>query len=97
MGIYLELGNRDSGCESLAGLVSFTIFRAEPEDPTPPFGVSGADLPCVPLEFQLGDLVIFSEELFHASFGKHSGRPRLALNFYAAPDSDPRFEVMRAE
>lgn len=110
MGIYLEPVNRDNGClrvmpgshrspffESLSSIL-LPERPMRPEDyPLRPFGVSGADLPCVDLDSQPGDLVLFTEEVFHAAFGGRSGRPRLALNFEAMPNNAQRIACIREE
>ena len=105
MGIYLESVTRDTGClrvipgshrsplfESLASL------KPQYDDPTAtPLGVLGPDIPCVALESEPGDLVVFLEEVYHATFGGGSGRPRIALNFEAAPTTDDQIDIMRTE
>ena len=105
MGIYLESVKSDTGClrvvpgshrsplfESLAPL------KLQYDDPTAtPLGTLGPDVPCIALESEPGDLVIFLEEIYHAAFGGRTGRPRIALNFEAAPSNDARIENMRTE
>ena len=105
MGIYLESVTRDNGClrvipgshrsplfESLASL------KPQFDDPsTTPLGVVGPDVPSVALESEPGDLVVFLEEVCHAAFGGRIGRPRIALNFDAAPSTDARIENIRTE
>ena len=105
MGIYLESVTKHNGClrvipgshrsplfESLAPL------KLQFDDPSAmPLGVLGPDMPCVALESDPGDLVVFLEEVYHAAFGGRTGRPRIALNFEAAPTTDDRIEIMRTE
>ena len=105
MGIYLESVTRDTGClrvipgshrsplfESLAPL------KLQYDDPSAmPLGVLGPDIPCVALESEPGDMILFLEEVYHAAFGGRTGRPRIALNFEAGPTTDDRIDIMRTE
>jgi hypothetical protein len=52
------------------------------------FGVSGRDLPSVPVESQPGDVVFFSQSLFHAVYAGFDGRRYIALKFAAKPTTD---------
>jgi hypothetical protein len=45
------------------------------------FGTAPRDLPCAALDSQPGDVVFFSHQLWHASFGGRSGRRMFTLNF----------------
>ena len=53
-----------------------------------PFGMAPQDVPCVPLETQPGDVVVFQEVLLHSSFGGKPGRHQLAVSFFANPTTD---------
>ncbi len=57
-----------------------------------PFGVSARDIPCFPLESQPGDVVMFNQATWHASFGGKTGRRMFTLNF-AAPPTLPEHEA----
>ena len=64
------------------------------------FGVPGPDLPCHPLEVQPGDVVMFTEHLFHAVYGKQDGRSFITikfLKFAAEPRTERHFEILRAD
>lgn len=50
-----------------------------------PYGVAAREVPCVPLESQPGDVVMFNQATWHASFGGKTGRRMFTLNFAAAP------------
>ncbi|MCZ6676670.1 MAG: phytanoyl-CoA dioxygenase family protein [Candidatus Poribacteria bacterium] len=60
-----------------------------------PFGVSGADLPSLAIESQPGDVIIFPESLWHASFGGPPGRSQHAINFMANPVTDKQTDYIR--
>jgi len=60
-----------------------------------PFGMPGHEIPAVALESQPGDVVFFSENLWHASFGGRSGRRMFTLIFYANPDTEEKREFIR--
>ena len=105
MGVYLESVTKDSGClRVIPGSHRSPLFESlEPmklqhDDPSAmPLGVLGPDMPCVALESEPGDLVVFLEEVYHAAFGGRTGRPRIALNFEAAPTTDDQIDNMRTE
>jgi ectoine hydroxylase-related dioxygenase (phytanoyl-CoA dioxygenase family) len=48
------------------------------------FGLDPCDVPAFAIESQPGDVVFFSYQLWHASFGGRSGRRMFTLNFSAA-------------
>ena len=50
------------------------------------FGVDPRDVPAYAIESQPGDVVFFSYQLWHASFGGRSGRRMFTLNYGAAAD-----------
>ena len=105
MGIYLDSVARDTGClRVIPGSHRSPLFEAldalkpQYDDPSAtPLGVLGPDTPSVALESEPGDLVVFLEEVYHSAFGGRTGRPRIALNFEAAPSNDARIENMRTE
>lgn len=105
MGIYLESVTRDSGCLRLIPgshrsplFESLAPMKLQFDDPgATPLGVLGPDMPCVAVESEPGDVVVFLEEVYHAAFGGRTGRPRIALNFEAAPTTDDRIDIMRTE
>ena len=66
-------------------------------DPTAtPYGVSGPNLPCFPLESRPGDLVFFNQSLFHGVFSGFSGRRYIALKFAAYPTAGEHVDVLKA-
>ena len=60
-----------------------------------PLGVLGPDIPCVTLESEPGDLIVFQKEVYHSAFGDRNGRHRIALNFEASPTTDAQIDIMR--
>ena len=66
------------------------------DDPSKePFGVPGAEVPAVALESQPGDMVFFSENLWHSSFGGEPGRRMFTLIYFSNPDTDEKKEYVR--
>ena len=65
-------------------------------DPTvTPFGVPPSDIPCFPLESQPGDVVMFDQNTWHASFGGKTGRRMFTLNFAAKPTTAEHEAILR--
>ena len=60
-----------------------------------PFGVAPSEVPSYPLESQPGDLVVFTENVLHASFGGKPGRHQHAVSFMASPKTVEETEYVR--
>lgn len=101
--IYPDTVTRETGClrvipgshipEYQKGL---KLLRQQFDDPSSkPFGVSGAEMPATALESQPGDMVFFSEDLWHSSFGGRSGRRMFTLIYYGNPDTEEKKEYIR--
>ena len=52
------------------------------------FGVSQRDLPCVVVQTEPGDLIVFTEKVHHASFGGRPGRQQHAVTFMSNPRTE---------
>ena len=61
-----------------------------------PFGISPSDVPSFAIESQPGDVVVFTENLLHASFGGRDGRHQHALSFMANPRTDAEVASVRS-
>ena len=64
--------------------------------PCAKFGLSDADIPCLPLETQPGDVVVFMENTFHAAFGGQPGRQQHAISFIENPRTPEQIAWTRA-
>ena len=60
-----------------------------------PFGVTGAQVPAYPLESDPGDMVFFSESLWHSSFGGRAGRRMVTLIYGENPDTVEKRDSLR--
>ena len=61
-------------------------LRQQNDDPGfRPFGMRPSEIPCYAAETRPGDLVIFTEDTLHSSFGGALGRQQLAINFWKSP------------
>ena len=52
------------------------------------FGILPTEIPCFPVETQPGDVVFFSHQTWHASFGGKTGRRMFALGYKARPTNE---------
>ena len=52
------------------------------------FGLAGSDVPCYAVETDPGDVVLFTQNLFHGVYGKTGARRYIALKFAARPTED---------
>ena len=96
--LYLDPVTKDTGClrvipgshlPGFGDLLRDTLKR----DPSTraladsPYGLKGGEVPSVPLESQPGDVVMFDQRLFHASYGGSAGRRMFTLNFTRKPET----------
>lgn len=94
--IYPDALARDTGClrvipgsHHVAAPDSYRPLREPDYSPEfRPFGLPPTEVPCVPLEVQPGDIVVFQENVLHSSFGGSPGRHQLSISFFANPTTD---------
>ncbi len=60
-----------------------------------PFGMAGADVPAFPAESDPGDVVLFSEDLWHGSFGGRGGRRMFTLIYYENPKTAAQIAYLK--
>ena len=71
------------------------VLTAQYEDPAVrPLGLVGAEVPSVALESSPGDVVFFSESLWHAAFGGHNRR-MFTLIYYEGPKTPEQVDWLR--
>lgn len=61
-----------------------------------PFGIMPSDVPSFAIESRPGDVVVFTENVLHASFGGPDGRHQHAVNFMANPKTDTEVASVHA-
>ena len=101
--IYPDSVTKDLGCLRVIPGSQHQEFqqqikalKAQHENPMAmPFGVAGVDVPAFPLESEAGDVVFFSENLWHGSFGGRPGRRMFTLIYSANPDTDQKRDWLR--
>jgi hypothetical protein len=87
--LYLDPVRVDSGCLRVvpgshrAPLNSSmkAVYRHREDPPVYPFGVTAEHVPFYPLESDPGDVVFFSQELYHSSWGGGYHRRMFTMNF----------------
>ncbi len=100
---YLDPVSRDTGCLRVmpgSHMPGFGERLRELPQPTGAaadsvYGVEGSEIPSVALESDPGDMVIFDQRLFHASFGGKTGRRMFTLNFITKPREASDYEHLR--
>ena len=71
-------------------------LMSEDRDPAhEALGLRGPDVPCVALESEPGDLIVFAESTFHSSFGSKTGRLQIYTEYLANPTTDEQIEYVR--
>ena len=98
--LYLDPVGRDTGClrvipGSHTPPYHHTLEPLSASD-SPGFGVASADVPCAYLESEPGDVVMFHQTMWHASFGGGVGRRMLALSFAPYPTTDAHAAYLRS-
>ena len=73
----------------------FQILRQRHDDPDGrPFGLHPSEVPCVLIETEPGDVVVFFEDTLHAAFGGAPGRHQHAINFVTNPKTDEQLSLL---
>ena len=97
---YMDPLTRDDGClrvipgthrKATPDMLDSIRYRNEDQD-FRPFGLEPAAVPSVSLVSQPGDLLIFTENLLHSSFGGAPRRHQHAINFMENPDTEKKLE-----
>jgi len=60
-----------------------------------PFGMRPSEIPSYAIESQPGDVLVFTENLLHASFGGHAGRHQHAISFFRNPQTEEELAYVR--
>jgi len=100
---YLDPVDEDTGClrvmpgSHLPGMIELLRRESWPdaEPALSGYRLPGRDLPYFPLVSEPGDLVFFSAQLFHASYGGANGRRMFALRFGAKPSEPAHYAHLR--
>jgi hypothetical protein len=71
------------------------LYHGNRDDDFMPFGVRPWEVPYFPLESQPGDLMVFTENVLHSSFGGKAGRHQHAVSFMANPKTDDEVAYIR--
>ena len=102
IGFYLDPLRKDTGCLCVIPGSHKKPFHDEimphlnrPDRSVKPFGVGDADLPAFALETDPGDVILFNQNLWHASFGGGIGRRMLSLSYFANPTTEDHIGYLR--
>ena len=103
--MYFDPLKREDGCLRVIPGTQRRPFgeRVRPQysedmDPTAmPFGVPQEDVPCVALETEPGDVMVFTERVFHSSFGSQKGRLQISSEYGANPTTDEHLAAARRD
>ena len=102
--MYFDTLTRDDGCLRVIPGTQRRPFgeRVRPQQnhddrDAMPFGVAQEDVPCVALESEPGDVVVFTERVFHSSFGGKKGRMQIATEYAANPTTDEQIAALREQ
>jgi hypothetical protein len=98
--LYLDPVRRDTGClrvipGSHEPPYHYALDPLSSQD-EPGFGVARADVPCAYLESEPGDVVMFHQTMWHATFGGGAGRRMLALSYAPYPATDAHAAYLRS-
>ena len=98
--MYLDPVARDSGClrvipGSHRDPLHHDLAEQELHPETLPFGLEPSDIPCVALESQPGDVILFDHRSWHGAFGGGPRRRYLAMKFTQQPTAPHRIESLR--
>ncbi len=101
MAFYLDPVTRETGClrvipgsHRVGDEWVHAVRRVN--RPEENFGISGRDVPSVPLESRPGDVVVFNHNLHHAAYGGGSQRRMFTLNLCRRADKTEEVQDLRA-
>lgn len=102
--MYLDPVRVDAGClrvipgshKDPLSAACMALYKHRQDPPAYPFGVTGDRVPYFALESDPGDLVFFSQHLFHSSFGGGAHRRMFTMNFAAKPATQEQVEFHRS-
>lgn len=90
--LYLDPLTKATGCMRVIPGSHQLPFHNELK-PITKLGLAGADIPAFPCESQPGDVMFMNMNLWHSSFGGHTGRRHLAVNFAPYPVTPEQIEL----
>ena len=98
--MYLDRVGRDGGClRVIPGSHRMPLHRdlaqQELNPGAQPFGLPASEIPCMALESQPGDVILFDHRLWHASFGGGRRRRYLAMKFAQRPTAARHIASLR--
>lgn len=101
--MYLDPVGTDDGCLRVIpgshrdpfSARCMQLYEHREEPPAYPFGVQPDEIPHFPLESAPGDVVFFSQHLFHSSFGGGVHRRMFTMNFAPEPTTLEHEEFLR--
>ena len=102
--MYLDSATKDTGAlRVIPGTHKhgspdyFEVLRPRTYEPDfRPFGLAPTEMPCCTLETEPGDVLVFTENLLHGSFGGPPGRHQIGASFVANPTTDDQEKQMMA-
>ena len=71
------------------------IHREADEPQSMFFDVTDEDIPCVALETEPGDIIVFTEPVFHSAFGSTIGRLQITAEYGSNPTTDEQLATLR--
>ena len=94
--LYLDPVRADTGClRVIPGSHRPPLYddlspinAQKPDSTMETYGISGRDMPGYALESDPGDIVFFSQKIYHGVYGAQSGRRFLKLRFVAWPETN---------
>ena len=94
--MYFDSLRKDSGCLRVIpgshrrpfGGDLAPIYHEADQPQSMVFGVADEDIPSVALESDPGDVIVFTEPVFHGAFGSKIGRLQITAEFNSNPTSD---------
>ena len=99
--LYLDPVTKDTGClrvipgsHAVGNPILPFLRRVNQSEAA--FGIAPRDVPCVPLESQPGDVVVFNHNLQHAAFGGGNSRRMFTLNLCNQATTDAELKDLRS-
>ena len=101
--MYFDSLGKDDGClriipgshrQPLADHLK-PLSREADEPQTMFFGIADQDIPCVALETDPGDVIVFTERVYHSAYGSKIGRLQITAEYGSNPTNDEQIAELR--
>ena len=103
--MYFDSLKKDDGClrvipgshrPPLAHVLQ-PLYHEADEPQSMFFGIADEDVPCVTLDSEPGDVIVFTEPVLHSAYGSKKGRLQICAEYGSNPTTDEQIAELRRD